>query len=541
MCKVHINERRTKMKIEFRTPEAADGSIKYRFRTDDNRCTEALYFPYNNGLKVLCLSTQIGCDMGCYFCCSGKQKKIRNLSKEEIVQQATLIVDDLMPGQSPDTITLAGMGEPLANYEASIGALEEFEIMFGPIRLSLSTVGLKEGIKRMIAEKRHFGLYLSLHSADEHIRQKLMPAAARNSTKELISLLKEYAQLNPPGTVRISYLLLRSLTDGESQLQQLIELTKNSPFQVQFRLWNYVEGIDLQGCSFDEAQKWVDRLQEEGINACIRPSLGQEVQGACGQIHFSEHHHKIIPIISFSEAEPYLDSLDQKTLVIFDIDSTLIVPKDPLLHPKAFSAYKEVLRELFLSISADQKHFLNHSIIAHPAMAVEGCSVSFIKQLQDRQIPTIALTAAKQGTFDAEGRKFHTVREQQLDTLGIDFSRCLYPDRVFSSLQATYDDYPTLKNGIIYSCGLHNTKGMVLETFMNEIANIERVVLFDDKRKHLESVAAMLRNKFPNCEFLGFHYKGADFLHQEEHVSKEEFEKNLRLLIAQVQRLEWVQ
>jgi 23S rRNA (adenine2503-C2)-methyltransferase len=528
------------MKIDFRTPEAKDGSIKYRFRTHDDQWIEALYFPYHNGLKVLCLSTQIGCDMACYFCCTGKQKRVRNLTLEEIVQQATLIVDDLMPGKAPDTITLAGMGEPLANFDASIGALKQFREMYGNIRLSLSTVGLKEGIQRMINDKCTVGLYLSLHSSDEEIRKKLMPAASRNVLPELMDRVREYARMNAPGTVRISYLLLKGMTDSQDQLHKLIDLCRNGSFQVQFRIWNHVDGIDLEGSPLSVAEEWVARLQEEGINACVRPSVGQEVQGACGQIHCCAHKQKIIPITSFSEAEHIIDTMDQTTLVVFDIDSTLIVPEDPLLHPKVFSSYKDVIRKLFDSITPDQKHFLNHSIIAHDSMAVEKSCVELINKLQARKIPVIAMTAAKQGRFDEGEKKFHEIRIAQLKKLGIDFSKSTYSDRKFSTLQATYGDYPCLIQGISYSCGLHNSKGSVLEAFLKEISGIERVILFDDKKKHLESCAAMLKEKFPDKEFLGFQYKGADLLTPEVMVSKEEFEENLLSLAGKVKQIEWI-
>jgi hypothetical protein len=302
-----------------------------------------------------------------------------------------------------------------------------------------------------------------------------------------------------------------------------------------------VDSIDLEGSPLSFAEGWVAKLQAEGINACVRPSAGQEVQGACGQIHCSAHNQKIIPISSFLEAEKVIDSIDRKTLVVFDIDSTLIVPENPLLHPKAFSAYKDVIRKLFASISPDQKHFLNHSIIAHTSMTVEPLGVEMIRKLQAKRIPMIAMTAAKQGRFDGGGKNFHEIRIEQLKKLGIDFSHSPFPDRKFSSLQATYGDFPCLIQGVSYSCGLHNSKGSVLEAFLNKVSEIEKVILFDDKRKHLESCAAMFKEKFPDREFLGFHYKGADLLNPDVMVSKEEFEEYLLSLTEKIKQIDWIQ
>ena len=273
------------MKIDFRSEKAQDGSIKYRFETDDCEFIEALYFIYNGGLKVLCLSTQIGCDMKCSFCNTGKFKRKRNLTQTEITQQAKLIVNDVIPGERPDTITLAGMGEPLANYDASLGALEEFREIYGDIRLSLSTVGLKSGIKRMIHEKRSFGLYLSLHAADNNVRKKIIPISEQNSIEELFQCISKYNEINKKGLVRISYLLLKNINDSSDQLKKLISLVKDKDFIIQLRILNKINTIGIKKTSKSITEKWLDELLENNINAVIRPSMGGEINGGCGQLY----------------------------------------------------------------------------------------------------------------------------------------------------------------------------------------------------------------------------------------------------------------
>lgn len=528
------------MKIEFRTPKAKDGSIKYQFKTADGHLVEALFFSYHDGLKVLCLSTQVGCDMKCCFCGTGQMKKKRNLTQDEIVKQAQLIVQDAFPKEKPDTITLAGQGEPLDNYEASIGALLEFRKLYGDIRLSLSTVGLVKGIEKLIEEKRSFGLYLSLHSSEDLIRQKMIPAAKSVAIIDLINLVNRYAKINPTGTVRISYLLLKGITDSDDQLEKLIQLVKGKNFVVQLRIWNPVTGINLQSCTEDNANKWIDRLQKEGIQAGLRPSVGQEHNSACGQMKNVDSQHKIIPIDSFAEINSYSDHFNQKTLILVDVDSTLIVPADPLLHPKAFSTYKHVVRELYDAISPTVKHFVNHSIAAQPAMIIEEICVQWIQKMQDQNIPILAMTAAKKGRFDQTNRNFHEIRYAQLKKVGIDFSNHSQGDVDFFSLIPTYEDYPALIDGIIYACGYNNTKGSVLKELMKNYPHIDRVVLIDDKKKHLESIANVLSELFPRISFIGFHYHAANFLIPEILKSEEQFRENLLSLIHKTKEINWI-
>ena len=244
--------------------------------------------------------------------------------------------------------------------------------------------------------------------------------------------------------------------------------------------------------------------------------------------------HKMITIHSFSEID---FCWDQKTLVLVDVDSTLIVPKNPILHPRAFSSYKHVVRDLFETISREQKHLLNHSIVAQPAMIVENLSVGWIQNMQNNQIPIVAITAAKKGWFDQSRTDFHHIRFAQLKEQGIDFSIHCYPDQEFKSLSPTYGDYPAMINGIIYSCGLDNSKGDVLHELLKVYSDFERIVLIDDKMKHLESISAMLSEQFSKIEFLGFHYQGADLLTTQSLVLEEIFKEYLCSLILKAKQV----
>lgn len=233
------------MKILSKSKPTEDKSIEYCFQTEDGHFIETIYFTCHENLNVFCLSTQIGCKMRCQFCGTGHQKFMRNQTQQEIVEQVTYLVREENIS-SADKIRLASIGKPLDNYEASLNALTYFKETYRNLRLSLPTVGIKTGIQRLINEKRDFGLCLSLHTASDDVREQIMPMAKSNQIGELPPLVEEYANINKPGLVRISYLLLTGKTDTESQIKQLVNLLKGKRISLQLRPWNQVIGIQIE-------------------------------------------------------------------------------------------------------------------------------------------------------------------------------------------------------------------------------------------------------------------------------------------------------
>jgi hypothetical protein len=210
----------------------------------------------------------------------------------------------------------------------------------------------------------------------------------------------------------------------------------------------------------------------------------------------------------------------------------LIIPKKPELHPFIFQKYKNTVKRLFNQLPKEQQHFLNHNIVAHSQILVEQLSVSFIKELQKKNVPCIALTAAKKGQFNKQEVDFHHIRFHQLSILDIDFSNNLFIDTDFTELSDTYGDYPGIRKGIIYSSGLNNKKGDVLSAFLKNKKNIRKIIFFDDKLKHLQSVSQSLRDNFPKIELLAFHYHGVKNLKIPQNVNQKKFEKYLEDLIS---------
>lgn len=271
------------MILDFKTNPASDGSVKYRFKTEDEHLIEATFFYFDTS-KVACLSTQIGCNMGCKFCATGLKKSVRNLTKEEILEQAELISFIGLQNGKLDSVTLAGMGEPLANYDNAIEALETFRSINTSASVSLSTVGLVDKIWRLFEEKRSIGLFVSLHAADDSTRQMLIPAAKSNPVTELVKAASAYADINPPGMVRMSYLLLEGITDTDEQFKKLVKLVEGKNFMTQIRLWNEIDNMGFCRVTDTKAEEWARRLNSAGVPACVRPSAGRDIMAACGQL-----------------------------------------------------------------------------------------------------------------------------------------------------------------------------------------------------------------------------------------------------------------
>jgi hypothetical protein len=257
-----------------------------------------------------------------------------------------------------------------------------------------------------------------------------------------------------------------------------------------------------------------------------------------GTMNIYQWKQMIFSVNSFSEIDSIVREADQKTIIFVDVDSTLIVPINPLLHPEMFSKYKDRVRDLYQLISPEQKHFVNHQIVAQAAMIVEEGSISWIKKMQGYQRAILALTAGKKGRFDHTDKEFHRIRAEQLKQVGIDFSVHCFPDMEFRSLSPTYGDYPALMGGIIYSCGLNNSKGAVVREMLKIYPQFERIILIDDKKKHLESSAQEVSKTKVN--FLGFHYHGADLLKSEHPVSEKEFIEYLESLIEKTKQIDWI-
>lgn len=274
------------MYIENESLPSVDGVVKYLVAINKYKKVETVYLPKGDHIG-LCVSTQVGCNMGCSFCLTGQQRNTYNLKDYEIFEQVQLVVNQLkkkIPDLAISFVTLAGMGEPLANYKNSTNALDRLIDFYNLQDAHISTVGIVKKIWQLVSEKRSYRLYISLHAADDNVRKKIMPIAKFNPIEKLIKAASAYAEINPLGRVKVSYLLLKGINDSEEQLEKLCKLLKNKPFEVKILFWNEAPGLNFERLSLEEAQFWHDGLKSQGIKTTLNTSKGRDVLGACGQL-----------------------------------------------------------------------------------------------------------------------------------------------------------------------------------------------------------------------------------------------------------------
>ena len=261
-----------------------DGTVKYLFELRDGACVETVLMRYHHGVSA-CLSTQVGCKMGCSFCASCLNGWERNLSAAEILGQMQSAERD--SGLKIDTIVLMGIGEPLDNYDNVLDFLSILSHKEGrgmSLRnLSLSTCGIVPRIEELKLRKLPLTLSISLHAPNDAIRDRIMPINHRYPMSVLIPAVKQYA--NYTGRrVSYEYAMIRGVNDSDGAARELCALLRGSLCHVNLIPINPVEGKPWQGSSRERMQSFVKILSSQGITATIRRTLGEDVDAACGQL-----------------------------------------------------------------------------------------------------------------------------------------------------------------------------------------------------------------------------------------------------------------
>lgn len=274
--------------------KGGNGVVKFLYKLQDNHLIEGVYLPNNYG-NTICVSTQVGCKMRCAFCASGKDGFMRNLTSGEILAQV-LLVNKIMGGTSKNraisNVVLMGSGEPLDNYDHVVSFLKNISAKRG-LNLSLrnitiSTCGLVKQINKLAKEGLNVTLTISLHSTDDEKRKKLMPIASANKIIDIIAAADNYYK-STGRRVSYEYALTEENSDNSS-VEKLIELLNDKNAHVNLIRLNEIEGQEVRGVSERRSIEILDRLNNFGISATLRRSLGSEVEGACGQLknHFAK-------------------------------------------------------------------------------------------------------------------------------------------------------------------------------------------------------------------------------------------------------------
>ncbi|HOD86823.1 MAG TPA: 23S rRNA (adenine(2503)-C(2))-methyltransferase RlmN [bacterium] len=263
-------------------------SLKALLTWADGVSVETVLMRHRDGRHTICLSSQAGCPLGCAFCATGQGGFFRNLSADEIVQQFIFWARFLKQenkGESINNVVFMGMGEPFLNYEQFIKAVkilndpEKFNL--GSRRMSVSTVGIVEGIKKLSTEKLQVNLAISLHAAVNSLREQLMPIAKKYSITSILKAVDEYIR-KTGRRVMFEYIMIKNVNDGEDDALALAQLMKKPLYLV--NLIPYNPTGKFQASSPARIKEFKKKLESLGVAVTERHSQGRGISAACGQL-----------------------------------------------------------------------------------------------------------------------------------------------------------------------------------------------------------------------------------------------------------------
>lgn len=286
-----LKEKYTTNPIEILTyiVSKEDGTTKFLYKLLDGNVIEGVLMKYKYG-NTLCVSTQVGCRMGCAFCASGIDGLVRSLTAGEILGQI-VAVNKFLGGNTTDrqvtNVVLMGSGEPLDNYDnvtKFFRLLEEKDgINISQRNVSLSTSGICKNIYRLADEGYHITLTISLHSSNNEYRNKIMPINKKYPIEELIRAAKYYFDKTGRRVI-FEYCLIEEVTDNLEFASELASLLQGFPTHVNLIRLNPVKEKNLKSASEKRAKEFLDRLTKLGVSATIRRTMGRDIDGACGQL-----------------------------------------------------------------------------------------------------------------------------------------------------------------------------------------------------------------------------------------------------------------
>jgi len=266
---------------------SSDGSFKLALRLADGHLIECAYLA-SGRRGTACVSTQVGCRMGCVFCASGKEGLVRNLAAFEMVEQVLLIRDHLEGGRRLANVTFMGIGEPLANFCALVAALDLINhssgLAIGARRISVSTCGLVKGIRRLADLGRQIHLAISLHAPNDPLRRRLIGGPGRRPVAEIIEAARYYFQ-RTTRKVTFEYVLIAGVNDSLACAGELAGLVGDFPAMVNLIPLNPVaSGSDLAAPPRSVCRGFLAELKRRGVEACLRQRRGADLDAACGQL-----------------------------------------------------------------------------------------------------------------------------------------------------------------------------------------------------------------------------------------------------------------
>lgn len=284
-------EIRDKLKNDFNTDmismekkQEDDLVKKYLFKLNDGEYIEAVVMHHDYGSSI-CVSSEVGCNMACKFCESGRQKKVRNLEAYEIVEQILVIERDLQIRLS--SVVIMGIGEPLDNYENIIKFIKIINdpkgIAIGARHITLSTCGLVPKIYELAELSLQINLAISLHASNNELRNKLMPVNKVYNIDNLLQAIKDYLQATSR-RVTIEYVMLDNVNDSKANALELADLFKGMNIYVNLIPYNETNHLEFKRSSKNKILAFYDTLKKSNINCTIRREFGSNIDAACGQL-----------------------------------------------------------------------------------------------------------------------------------------------------------------------------------------------------------------------------------------------------------------
>ena len=267
-----------------RCQRSKDGTVKYLFELADGNCIETVLMRYNYG-NTVCVSTQVGCRMGCRFCASTQGGRVRNLEAGEIAAEIYGVMRDT--GERVSHVVLMGTGEPLDNFDNVMDFLEIVScadgINIGMRNFSLSTCGLVPMIDKLAEKKLQLTLSVSLHAPENTMRSSMMPVNNAYPVEQLIAACRRYQQTTGR-RISFEYSMVRGVNDSDQTAAMLAKLIRGMGAHVNLIPINPVDGSPYSASDNANVRRFQQRLMDLGVNATVRRRLGQDISAACGQL-----------------------------------------------------------------------------------------------------------------------------------------------------------------------------------------------------------------------------------------------------------------
>ncbi|MBI9017128.1 MAG: 23S rRNA (adenine(2503)-C(2))-methyltransferase RlmN [Phycisphaerae bacterium] len=264
-----------------------DGTVKLLLKWPDGALTETVLMFHGDGRRTVCISSQVGCPVGCSFCASGLDGLQRSLTAAEMIEQVMWARQQLDDEERISNVVLMGMGEPFANYQNVIDAIGVINsadgINIGARHITVSTVGVPHNIRNLAAQPLQITLAISLHAASDELRQQLIPWAKTYKLLEVFGAVDDYYN-ETHREVTLEYVMLEGVNCREADSRKLARWAIDYRCNVNLINYNPVKGVDFQPASKATVDKFMNSLTRQGVNVHLRKSKGGKIAAACGQL-----------------------------------------------------------------------------------------------------------------------------------------------------------------------------------------------------------------------------------------------------------------